>query len=214
MKRRNMDNDLRDAERAARAGDASAALRVYDLRLRAGAARELQSRPTFLVDAPGFGQLSITPVDEREVRVEFGRDVRIGSGEDYARQRVVLPPYVLRGVPHRGDVRFTYRDGAGFTVDVEGGSQRAWIHRTDQFHVEATKAAAAAILRALTPIVSTWAAGHRREMLDAEAISVNNDVVRAAEEVDKARQALSEAEGKLSNFMLRELAVEDAIRGL
>lgn len=219
--RRNMDDDLREAERAARSGDTQAALRVYDMRRRRDGERDHQSKTTFLVDARGFGQIALTPLTERELRVEFGRDVRIGPSGGY-QAKTDLPPYVVRGVPHRGDVRFIYYEGEGFVAlgpkkDTGHSTYRdstAWLYRTDQFHTEASKAARDKIVQVLTPIVNAWAASHRREMLDGEAAQVSNDVMSAAQDVDKARAALAEVEAKLADLVLRELAVEDAIRGL
>lgn len=221
MTRRNADDRLRELERRVTQGDLSALLLLHQQRKRTGQRREHYESPSFVANAPGLGDFMISPQDERTIFVRFGTRERVGSGDLYSRQEVDFPPFVIRGVGHDGLGHFMWYEGEGFVPlgpAIPGRTYREdtmrSIDRAGVLGVRATHAARQTILARLTPAVNAWAAAHRREMLEAEAGKASNAVLSTDKKVDAAVEALEEAQQELSAALLREIEVEEALRGV
>lgn len=121
MLRRNSDDRLRELERLVLQGDAKAAIALLREEARRGEERDYAATSTFLVDTP-LGQVSFTPVSERDIFVQFGSEVEVGTGDRYGRPKVRLQPLVINRVPHQGNAHFIYCDEARLAEITKGVS--------------------------------------------------------------------------------------------
>jgi hypothetical protein len=243
--RRNTDESLRDLERRVEGGDRQAALALWREQSRSGLVREDYAAPVFLVDT-SLGQVTLTPLDERTIRIEIGqRDVPVGAGPMERRRRVDLAPMVLNRVPCRGFVTYHYYDEALFREIVGERQERAWSYAEStlksyvpgfapygaaqddrgRWEVEESLSlkrvdraerhygvSGVEAITLLTPITNRWAATNRRIMLEAEAGSTSNQIIRQREDYEKALEALRTEEEKISDLMVHEAQVRSALR--
>lgn len=224
MRRNGTDERLRELERRVIEGDLGAVLQLHQEQKRSGKKRKYHHSASFFVPVPGQHGVVLEPMNEREILVKFGDTVGVGSGPDYSRQKVDVPPLVVRGVPYLGFGHYAWYEGEGFVPfgppDPRGAAYRSdWMRTLDRLdqgfpRPKATQHARAAILKLLTPVVNDWAVSHKREMLEAEAGLASNAVESADKEVEEAVAVLEEARRKLADALAHELSVNEEIRRL
>lgn len=79
---------------------------------------------------------------------------------------------------------------------------------------DASDSAKKKFLAIMTPIVNQWASSHKREMLEAEAGSANNRIVRQMEEYREALEKLTEIESLLGAQVVREAQARAELRSM
>ena len=222
MQRNSGDERLRELERRVIAGDLGAVLQLHQERKRAGQERPFYSGTSYLAPVPGQGEILVEPQDERTILVKFGSREGVGHGQEYNRQKVDIPPIIVRNVPFYGFGHFGWYEGEGFVPlgPVTSKTYREdWMRSIERLdrgfpRPAPTSTQRAAVIQVLTPVVNAWAAAHRREMLEAEIGKANNAVTSADSDVAKAIDALEEAQKKLAATLLHEIGAQDALKSV
>lgn len=255
MRRNGGDERFRELERATEAGDLQAATALLREEARRGVTRDHYDNAKYLVDTP-LGQVSFSPQSERTIYVQMGeRDVEIGTGSDYRRQKVTLAPVEINRVFCQGNLHYHYYDEASFEELVRGSEKPEYwsfwlrdmksyvpgfapysasrqekndrlvievfpslsLKRSDRRSVandDASDSAKKKFLAIMTPVVNQWAAAHKREMLEAEAGSANNKIVRQLETYREALEKLTEIESGLAVQVVREAQARAELRSV
>ena len=107
---------------------------------------------------------------------------------------------------------------APYSADLERGrwdiAESMSLKRVDRNHGfdDASDAAKARLTAMLTPLVNQWATVNKKIMLEAEAGSTSNQIIRQRGEYEKALEALRVEETELADLVIHEAQVRSALR--
>lgn len=224
--RRNSDAKTRELERAVGAGDAAAAVRLYWHQVRTHGPREHQDSRAYRIELPKIGPVMIRPQ---------GGAISVsspGPGHDpepvivnrvYYRVYGVYFYYPKLGwIPVRPEqIEQVLRGAFGRVRDpgetVSYDPTHRWVNSMDLKRIDTgagvTQSAFARFMKAFDPAVKRWIKKHPKEIAIGSAIAANNDIWHLQSDVSKLRQKMNEAEAKVGEAIMSELAARNLVSG-